>query len=241
MTALVRLYPRAWRDRYEDEFLDLLEARPPGIRDRLDIVSGALDARLHGEVPGETIGDRLPRTRHQAVTGLLLVVSGAGWLVWSGIILAYFRGWSAGVPEHADVGMAAAFVAGVGLAISHAALLTMPHWSVGTWTGAAAWIAAAAFLLTAFGAGTVAAVALVATAATALGLAGRVLSRPIAVAWAAAALVTLAVFIAFVGGGGQDVGVLAGMVPFGIVLLLAGLDVAIRRPGPAPAVAGTRS
>ena len=29
MTGLVRLYPKAWRDRYEDEFVELLEARPP--------------------------------------------------------------------------------------------------------------------------------------------------------------------------------------------------------------------
>jgi hypothetical protein len=47
MTFLLNLYPRAWRERYEDEFLALLEARPPGAHDRLDIVRGAIDARLH--------------------------------------------------------------------------------------------------------------------------------------------------------------------------------------------------
>ena len=50
MTALVRLYPRAWRERYEAEFLDLLEARPPTLGDRFDILRGALDARLHPQV-----------------------------------------------------------------------------------------------------------------------------------------------------------------------------------------------
>jgi len=50
MSALVRLYPRAWRERYEAEFLTLLEARPTTIGDRLDIVRGALDARLHPQV-----------------------------------------------------------------------------------------------------------------------------------------------------------------------------------------------
>src|SRR4029079_7068859 len=34
VSALIRLYPRAWRERYEDEFLALLEARPPTIGDR---------------------------------------------------------------------------------------------------------------------------------------------------------------------------------------------------------------
>ena len=50
MSALVRLYPRAWRERYEAEFLELLEARPPTIGDRFDILRGALDARLHPQV-----------------------------------------------------------------------------------------------------------------------------------------------------------------------------------------------
>jgi hypothetical protein len=44
---LLSLYPRAWRERYEDEFLALLEARPPDTHDRIDIVRGAIDARLH--------------------------------------------------------------------------------------------------------------------------------------------------------------------------------------------------
>jgi hypothetical protein len=47
MTVLLSLYPRAWRERYEDEFIALLEARPPDVHDRIDIVRGAIDARLH--------------------------------------------------------------------------------------------------------------------------------------------------------------------------------------------------
>jgi hypothetical protein len=50
VSALVRLYPRAWRDRYEEEFLALLEARPPTLIDRFDIVRGAMDARVHPQV-----------------------------------------------------------------------------------------------------------------------------------------------------------------------------------------------
>jgi hypothetical protein len=49
--SLLRLYPRSWRLRYEDEVRDLLEARPPGRRDRLDLVRGALDAHLHPAEP----------------------------------------------------------------------------------------------------------------------------------------------------------------------------------------------
>ena len=47
MTRLMALYPQAWRDRYEDEFLALLAERPPDPLDRVDIVRGAIDARLH--------------------------------------------------------------------------------------------------------------------------------------------------------------------------------------------------
>jgi hypothetical protein len=50
MSALVRLYPAAWRDRYEEEFLAVLEARPPTVGDRFDIVRGAVDARIHPQV-----------------------------------------------------------------------------------------------------------------------------------------------------------------------------------------------
>jgi hypothetical protein len=50
MSGLVRLYPRAWRERYEEEFQALLESRPPTAGDRLDIVRGAIDARLHPQV-----------------------------------------------------------------------------------------------------------------------------------------------------------------------------------------------
>ena len=53
MTALVRIYPRAWRDRYEDEFLGVLAEAPPSFLDRIDILLGAMDARLHPEVPGD--------------------------------------------------------------------------------------------------------------------------------------------------------------------------------------------
>jgi hypothetical protein len=47
MTRLVRLYPAAWRERYEVELSALLDERPPDALDRLDIVRGAIDAHIH--------------------------------------------------------------------------------------------------------------------------------------------------------------------------------------------------
>ncbi len=59
MKRLVALYPAAWRVRYEDEFIALLEARRPSLSERLDIVRGAMDARLHPQVAGpQRVADR---------------------------------------------------------------------------------------------------------------------------------------------------------------------------------------
>jgi len=42
----LRLYPRAWRERYEPEMLAVLQARPPDWRARLDLARGAWDAHV---------------------------------------------------------------------------------------------------------------------------------------------------------------------------------------------------
>jgi hypothetical protein len=45
--GLLRLYPGAWRERYEAEVLALLEQAHLGRRARVDLARGAVDARLH--------------------------------------------------------------------------------------------------------------------------------------------------------------------------------------------------
>lgn len=77
MSALLRLYPRSWRERYEREFLGLLEARPPSLGDRVDIVRGAVDARLNLGAPHET--DRSSR-----VTAAAAIAGGSLWVAWFG-------------------------------------------------------------------------------------------------------------------------------------------------------------
>ncbi len=57
MNWLIHLYPQAWRARYEDEFLAVLEQRRFSIGDIIDVMRGALDAHLHleavlGRIPG---------------------------------------------------------------------------------------------------------------------------------------------------------------------------------------------
>ena len=50
VSGLLRLYPRPWRERYGEEFEELLAQRPPSVRHRLDIARGALDAHLHPQL-----------------------------------------------------------------------------------------------------------------------------------------------------------------------------------------------
>ena len=47
MDRLLLLYPRPWQARYGAEVTALLAESPPDLRDRLDLVKGALDAHLH--------------------------------------------------------------------------------------------------------------------------------------------------------------------------------------------------
>jgi len=48
MKALLKLYPRGWRERYEAEVADYLdEAKPPFLRTATDLIAGAIDARLN--------------------------------------------------------------------------------------------------------------------------------------------------------------------------------------------------
>ena len=57
MNALVRLYPKAWRERYGGELDDLLAYRAIGTAGRLDLVRGVLDAHRHPELVDPSVPD----------------------------------------------------------------------------------------------------------------------------------------------------------------------------------------
>src|SRR6185503_8900079 len=78
MSALVRLYPAAWRDRYGEEFKILLEERPPSKRDVLDIVVSALDARVSPQVAGAV---RIPTPWSSRLSGASAILGGLLWCV----------------------------------------------------------------------------------------------------------------------------------------------------------------
>jgi hypothetical protein len=61
MLWIVRLYPRAWRALYEEEFRAVLEDQRPTLASVLDVAAGALDAHLH-------LDERTGRTRSPLAT-----------------------------------------------------------------------------------------------------------------------------------------------------------------------------
>ena len=72
---MVGLYPAPWRHRYGDEFLALLEERPPTAVQVLDVLWGAIDAHLFPQAPE---GRFRMFTR---VAGLAAIGAGAALLV----------------------------------------------------------------------------------------------------------------------------------------------------------------
>jgi hypothetical protein len=93
MSRLLRLYPAAWRERYEAEFTGTLEERPTGPIGWVDIVHGALDAHLHPELTGGA-----PHVWTHRLPGLLATIAG---LIWSWyyvrIVLSPSEDWGYGV------------------------------------------------------------------------------------------------------------------------------------------------
>lgn len=237
MTTLVRLYPRAWRDRYEAEFLGILQARPPSRRDRLDIIRGALDARLHPEVPGS------PEASHGSEglaaarwAGAAAILAGLGSLAWTGLVLRYFKGWGAGEPEHAALGSALSAITFLSLSAAHGLLAVAGQRSMRGGGAPGASVAAVAFLFSATGGGLAIALGVAGSIVLAAAMAGRTISGWLSAVWITASVLLLGAMLAFTAGGGQNVSLLALMAPFGLAWLFVGLTV-LRRGVPSPAIA----
>ena len=234
MSGLVRLYPRTWRDRYEVEFLGVLASRTPSLRDRFDIVRGAMDARLHPELPGSTEGSR-PKMQPAPLAAAASVSAGVVWLAWLGLVLRDFRGCGTGMPESQALMVALAALMGLAFASAHVFLPMAAQATMRPFGGIVASIAPVSFTLTAFGGGSTLAFALLGSAALAAAMGGRAIPVPVAMAWAASTLLALTVMVSFINGGGREVGLLALGLPLGLSWILIGVVVARRGvPSPAP-------
>lgn len=79
MKLLLRLYPRAWRDRYEDEFLGTVEDRDLSLGDTVDIILRAIDARLNDwgrRAPGEVLQPAAHGASPARLAASLLMIAG---------------------------------------------------------------------------------------------------------------------------------------------------------------------
>lgn len=77
MRILLRLYPATWRARYEDEFLAVLEERPLSPFDVIDIMLGALDARLRPRSLAIEVAPRRYQPVHPRISGYAAIAGGA--------------------------------------------------------------------------------------------------------------------------------------------------------------------
>jgi hypothetical protein len=111
MSLLVRLYPVAWRERYGDELAAILEDRPPGPFDVLDLVLGAVDAHLHLRGPGNHSEHRKGIPMSLRFAGAAAAIGGCLWALF--FVLAAIS-----YANYADLGQAWVFVAAIaGLAL----------------------------------------------------------------------------------------------------------------------------
>lgn len=76
MRLLLRLYPAAWRARYEEEFLAVLEERPLSPFDVFDIALGALDARLRSRSLAIDLAPRRTHPMNARLAGFAAVGGG---------------------------------------------------------------------------------------------------------------------------------------------------------------------
>jgi hypothetical protein len=227
MTILIRLYPRDWRDRYEREFLDVLESRPPSRGDRLDIVRGAIDARLNPAVPGAPFREPIAM-RPARIAGVSAFVGGIAYLAWTGLILLEFRGWNQAAPEHATLGIALAGVSALALAAAHAALALAGTGTIRRFGPVAASVAAVCFAVAAFVGGALVPYAFVASIILAAAVAGRSIPTGLAVLWVATTLLAMTAMLGFGAGGGEDLSLMLALPPLGVAWVLIGAFLTVR-------------
>ena len=222
--SLLRLYPPAWRARYGDEFAELLAARRPTLRDRLDIVRGAIDARLHPQVVGAsaqrvaTVGDR--------VLALAAVVVGALFSTWAGLIVVLSPRWGAGMGDENLVALA--FGAGLlGAVVAIAVLLGLIYRhiddlrTIGT---LGALVAAAGFLsMTGDSGATALPLIVLGTVGMSPGLA-RAVGRPVTAFVLGSTLFLASAMFGFVGSGGQELLWLWMLAGYGPSWMLLGIS-----------------
>lgn len=227
LALLVRLYPATWRERYGDEFVELLADRPPRLRDRLDIVVGAVDARLHPQVGRPAPSDApMPRDR---LAGVLLAIGGALLTLWAAIGLPLVRRWDSGygdgAPQLLNLSWAAGAIGSIVIAVALLVIAARYDWSIGPVGAVGGVLTAAGLLFASAGGGVIALVLLgVGSVIFAGRLRGRLVRTSTALVLAAATFALIGGMAAFAMGGGQETHFLWSMIAYGPAWLLVALD-----------------
>ena len=93
MKRILRLYPSAWRERYQEEMESILEERPSGPFEMADLLLGALDAHLHLRGLGNASEHRKGTTMSLRIAGLAAIIGGSFWgLTWLALIILDLAG-----------------------------------------------------------------------------------------------------------------------------------------------------
>lgn len=222
---LLRLYPREWRDRYGEEFTELLAARPPSLRDRLDIVRGALDARIHPQV----VGTGAPRSAaaRDRILALGAITAGLMFSGWAAVIVVFSRRWgelSAGDQAMLGISYGAGMLGamlGIAVLLGTAFRHMQDMGAIGL-IGAA--IGALGFLAFTGESGAVAVALLCAgTIIMSIGI-GRAVGRLVSAAMVVATAFVAAAMFGFVGGDGQELMWLWMLVVYGPTWMLLGIN-----------------
>jgi hypothetical protein len=132
MRAILRLYPRAWRERYGDELLALLAERPATLGDVVDIVGGALDARLHPQIAAVVEPARQDNPMRPRALGALAAIGGIAWIVAIG---SFFVLTTAGGDRQETVGLISLGVGMASIGLALAQLGTRRGSRTSAWTG----------------------------------------------------------------------------------------------------------
>jgi hypothetical protein len=89
--SLLRLYPKAWRERYEEEVARMIDDSGSGLGDVPNLVRGALDAQLHPQPLGLPAGRLRGWFTFERSAGVAAIAAGVGWVA-SYLALIVFTG-----------------------------------------------------------------------------------------------------------------------------------------------------
>lgn len=235
---LLRLYPAGWRARYGDEFGELMAARPPSARDRLDILFGALDARLHPQV-GHGAANETP-LRHDRSIGGTLVLAGVLFTVWAGLGAWQMPRWESAdpirSPELLTMAQAAGWLAAITLTVALVRLGLRYDRLIGG-SGAVGGVLTGAGLLFASAGGGLFALLMICAGTTlfAWRIRNRLVGTLAATGLVLLTFVLVGAILGFIASDGQDVRLLWGIVAYGPAWMIVGLDL---RAAPVGHIAG---